>query len=286
MRIIINGITDEVFVGCYEHEKLHKQPIVLNLVCDLYAHTWITDDNLENTVHYDELVDFAKALLSNKRYNLLEAMSQFIALEILNKFALVEFVQIELLKPALHGIKAMEIKVSHTLRRKFKVALALGSNNPYLPQQQVITAIELLGQYLDDINIGNFYKTAPFGGVKQDDFINTAIIGYTSLKPNELLAKIKIIEKLMGKHEVVINGPRIIDIDIILFDNLVYKHNYLQIPHKDMHQRDFVLVPLADVAANWLHPTLKMTVLELRDNLLLGNSSNILEQVGYYKNEI
>ena len=286
MKIIINGITDEILVGCYEHEKLHTQPIVLDLVCDLYSHTWFKDDNLESTVNYDELVDFAKGLLSKKQYNLLEAMSQFIALEILNKFAPIECVQVNLLKPALSGIKAQEIKLSHTLHRKFKVALALGSNHEYLPQQQIITAIELLGEYLECTNIGNFYKTAPVGGVKQDDFINTVIICDTCLRPDELLGKIKTIEKLMGKQEIVINGPRIIDIDIIFFDSIVYNHNYLQIPHKDMHNRDFVLVPLADVAANWVHPILNKTVLELRDDLLQGNSGNILEQVGYYKNEI
>lgn len=285
MQIKISGISDEVIIGYYDYEKHNKQSVILDLICELYSSSWYSNDNLTETVDYDELADFAKILLSKKPYNLLEGLSQFIAREILNKFALIKTIHVDLVKPALCGIKAREIKISYTLGRTFKVALALGSNHIYLPQQQIITAIEMLGEYLTDIKVGYFYRTVPVGGVTQKDFINTALTGFTNLMPQELLAKIKTIEKLMGKEEQILNGPRIIDIDIILFDNLIYKHNYLQIPHRDMHNRDFVLVPLVDVAPKWVHPQFNKTLTELCDLLLINRNSNILEQIDYYKDE-
>ncbi|MFN8769579.1 MAG: 2-amino-4-hydroxy-6-hydroxymethyldihydropteridine diphosphokinase [Neisseriaceae bacterium] len=284
MKIKISGITDEILIGCYEYEKQNIQKIILDIECELYPFDY-SDDDLKDTVNYDELADFAKSTLSKEQYNLLEGLSQFIAKEILNKFHQIKIVKIDLLKPALSGVKACEIKVSYTEVRKIPVALALGSNHIYLPQQQIITAIELLGEYIDKISIGNFYKSAPVGYLEQNDFINTAIIGVTTLEPRELFAKIKAIEKIIGKEEKIINGPRIIDIDLLLFGDLIYKCNYLQIPHKEMHNRDFVLVPLADVAPNLVHPIFNKTILSLCDEVM-SNQNNILEQIGYYKDEI
>ena len=87
----------------------------------------------------------------------------------------------------------------------------------------------------------------------------------------------------MGKAEQMINGQRIIDIDIILFGNLAYQNNFLVIPHRDMHNRDFVLKPLAEIAPNWLHPQLKITVSNLYQKLSLAQTSYIIKQIPYYK---
>ena len=86
----------------------------------------------------------------------------------------------------------------------------------------------------------------------------------------------------MGKEETQINGPRIIDIDLIFFDDLTYVQNFLQIPHKEMHNRDFVLAPLVDIAADWVHPILNESVKDLNDKLQSTNT-NIIGKVEYYK---
>jgi 2-amino-4-hydroxy-6-hydroxymethyldihydropteridine diphosphokinase len=182
-------------------------------------------------------------------------------------------------KPAICGVKAQQISVSYTRTRKFRVALALGSNDT-LAQQQIISAIEILGEYVSDIQIGGFYKTSPVGYTQQNDFVNTALIGYVNLRPEELFGKIKTIEKLMGKHEIFINGPRCIDIDLTLFDNLVYTHNFLTVPHKSMHLRDFVLKPLADIDGSWVHPVENKSINELLNQL---KNVSILNKIEYYK---
>ncbi len=285
MKIKISGIEEKIIIGCYTHEKTQSQQVVVDIECKLYTYNWLNKDKLETTVNYDELIEYVRELLPKPKYNLLESLGQYIASSILEKFTLISQVQVDLVKTALSGLRAQEIKVSNMQLRKFKVALALGSNHVYLPQQQLITAIEILGEYIEEIKIADFYETKPVGGVVQNNFINSVITGFTQLKPEQLLGKIKSIEKLMGKDEVQINGPRIIDIDLIFYDNLIYTHNFLQIPHKDMHNRDFVLVPLVDIAPDWVHPILQKTVKQLCAELPRVNYS-IIAKTEYYKGGI
>ena len=87
----------------------------------------------------------------------------------------------------------------------------------------------------------------------------------------------------MGKKEIHINGPRVIDIDILLFDNLIYKSHFLQIPHIQMCNRDFVLVPLSSIAGEWIHPKLGKTISQLCNEI---PTDNIISQIDHYKDEI
>lgn len=279
MKIEISGITTKAIIGCYPHERANAQDLIIDLSVLLYSSNWLQPDNLETTVDYDSLIDFVLLEAEATHYQLLESLAKHLSDKILDHYPLIHLVQIKLTKPAICGLKAKNISVCHECRRQFKVALALGSNCD-LPQQQIITTIEILGDYLSNIQVGDFYETTPVGGITQANFINTAITGYVSLKPEELLSKIKRIEKLMGKYEIVKNGPRIIDIDLILFDNLVFQHNFLQIPHKFAHMRDFVLQPLSDIAPNWVHPLENKTISQLLSLLPAANKS-ILHKIDH-----
>lgn len=280
-NIQVNGIKTSIIIGCYEHERVKTQDIVIDLWASLYSHNWVSQDKLDTTVDYDELIDFTVSVVSQTTFNLLESLAQHLTNEILMRFTLIREINLTITKLAICGIKAQEIKVGYNQHKSFKVALALGSNSEFLPQQQLITTIEILGEYINDISIGGIYETKPVGYVDQRNFYNTAITGFTTLKPEELLGKIKSIEKLMGKTEILENGPRIIDIDLIFFTDLIYTHNFLTVPHKHAHLRDFVLQPLADIAPDWVHPVLNVSVKELAKKL---QHESILKKVDYYKN--
>ena len=111
------------------------------------------------------------------------------------------------------------------------------------------------------------YETAPWGYTEQEPFLNMAIKAETELAPRELLATLKTIEEQVGRTPTFKNGPREIDIDILFYGNRPYDGKDLTIPHPRLHERAFVLVPLADIAFEHVHPRLKVTIGELLTEL-------------------
>lgn len=107
------------------------------------------------------------------------------------------------------------------------------------------------------------YETAAWGNTEQQSFYNQAIGISTSLSPVNLLVAVKAIEREVGRTETVHWGPRIIDIDIILYGTEIVTLPQLQIPHPYMHQRRFTLVPLAEIADNVIQPVINKPISEL-----------------------
>lgn len=126
-------------------------------------------------------------------------------------------------------------------------------------------AIEGLGkiQGTKVVTVSSLYKTEPVGGVEQDWFVNAVAEVETGLTPRELLNKLLYIEKDLGRVRDIKWGPRVIDLDIILYDDLVMDEEGLSIPHPYLHKRGFVLVPLAEIAPKVIHPRLRKSVSEL-----------------------
>lgn len=113
-----------------------------------------------------------------------------------------------------------------------------------------------------------FYKTEPVDYTDQDWFVNAAIKIETFLEPFELLKKLKSIENDAGRTDKSIRfGPRVIDLDIILFDDIIVNTPELTIPHPRMHKRCFVLRPLCDIAPDIIHPVLKKNIKYLLDTI-------------------
>jgi 2-amino-4-hydroxy-6-hydroxymethyldihydropteridine diphosphokinase len=100
----------------------------------------------------------------------------------------------------------------------------------------------------------NFYETPPWGDTNQPSFLNAAVEVKTSLKPHELLAALKGIESELGRGKSRRWGPRIIDIDILLYDDQIIDTPKLTIPHRDLHSRAFALVPLLEIAPELKNP--------------------------------
>ena len=107
------------------------------------------------------------------------------------------------------------------------------------------------------------YKTAPWGNADQQDFLNQAVLLTTSLSAQELMHRILLIEEKMGRHRLEKYGPRIIDIDILLFNDLAIEDLLVTIPHPELPYRRFALIPLAEIAPNQIHPVLNKTIHEL-----------------------
>jgi 2-amino-4-hydroxy-6-hydroxymethyldihydropteridine diphosphokinase len=111
------------------------------------------------------------------------------------------------------------------------------------------------------------YRTKPWGVEDQPDFVNMAVKAETNVNPSELLTILKTIEKEMGRQDGVRWGPRLIDLDLLFYDDLVFSCDELAIPHPLLHEREFVLLPMTEIAAEFVHPVLKATIKQLAGNL-------------------
>ena len=114
----------------------------------------------------------------------------------------------------------------------------------------------------------DYYKTEPVDYTDQDWFVNSAVKIETALDPFQLFRELKAIEKETGRTEGRIKyGPRILDLDIIFYDDIVINSSKLIIPHPEMHKRRFVLKPICDIDSKLVHPVLKMDMQYLLNNL-------------------
>ena len=113
------------------------------------------------------------------------------------------------------------------------------------------------------ITASSLYETAAWGKTDQPAFLNQALEVYTSLNARQLIRKILKVEKEMGRVREEKYGPRLIDIDILLFNQEKHNYHFLKLPHPEMQNRRFALLPLAEIAPDIMHPVLNKTITEL-----------------------
>lgn len=158
------------------------------------------------------------------------------------------------------------------MKNMHTVFLGLGANVGD-KKENIKRAIQLLSEKIDQLVVASIYETKPWGYKEQDNFLNTAIKGISPLSPIELFKFVKDVEARVGRIKRFKWGPREIDIDILFYDDLVYKNHILEIPHPRLNERDFVLKPLIDLDPEFVHSVFKKTVRQLYKKLSAKDSS-------------
>ena len=256
----------EIFAkhGALPEENVLGQKFVVSLSLSLNLREAGKTDELDKTLDYSKLCREIKAYVEDNTKKLIEAVAEGLAEKLLIEYPAIDELWIELKKPwapiAMH-LETVSVEIK---RKRHRAYIALGSNIGEREEYLSTAASELDNAYGCRVaKVSGFQNTAPYGVTDQEDFLNACLELETLLTPRELLELLHEIEKKAGRVREKRWGPRTLDLDIIFYDDAVISERGLRIPHVDMHNRDFVLAPLSEIAPDMLHPLIKKSVAEL-----------------------
>ena len=254
--------------GVFKEENVLGQKFVFSATLHLDTAKAGASDALEDSVNYGEVCHFIREFAEGRTFRLLESLAEHTAAAVLDRFPLVKGIDLEIEKPwAPIGLplESVSVEISRGWHQAF---IALGSNmgdkKKYL-DDAVEALDELEGCRI--VTVADYIETEPYGGVEQDDFLNSVLELQTRLDPQALLEKLHEIEALADRKRTVRWGPRTLDLDIIFYDDMVLNTETLTLPHPEMHKRGFVLEPMMQIAPWVYHPGLGKTVRDLWENL-------------------
>ena len=284
-KILIKDLVLYGYHGVNESEKKKGQYFVYNLEIKLKKNYKVEDDAIENTLNYSEAIRILKRTNNDNRFDLLETLSYTCAAELFMMSELIEEIKItvEKINPPIRG-KLKSVGVTLKLKRKdflhyneivdrennknnikdkLKICyLSLGSNlGDRLGNLKQAVSILSDKDILRVLKISSIYETEPMYFKKQSEFYNIVIKTEleSGLSPFVLLGYLKDIEYEMGRQESSFkNSPRIIDIDILDVEDTVIDSDILKLPHDRMKERNFVLVPLSEIAPDYIIDGIKI----------------------------
>lgn len=263
-RIIISDL--EVFCnhGVLKEENVLGQKFLVSAELEVSLRKAGISDALPLSINYAEVCRLIHDFLKAQTFKLIEAAAENLALVLFANYENLNSVKITIKKPwAPIGlpINHVAVEIERSWHRAY---IALGSNmgDKLMYLENAVKAVE------SDVNckllkISDIILTEPYGPVEQDDYLNGCMMIDTLYTPSELLRFLQRIEKDANRTREVHWGPRTLDLDILLYDDLVVSEDDLVIPHPEMHKRAFVLEPLKQIAPNVVHPLLRQRIRDM-----------------------
>lgn len=254
--------------GVYPEENKLGQKFLVSLVLHTDTRKAGLNDELENSINYGDVSQYVRQFFEENTFKLIERVAEKLAEGLLLRYSLLEKVDVKIEKPwapIAIPVESVGVEISRGWHRAY---IALGSNmgdkKDYLDK-----AVEKLKKHplCKVIKVADYIQTEPYGGVEQDVFLNSALELRTLLLPEELLALLNQIEAEAGRERTIHWGPRTLDLDILFYDDCVIDTPSLTIPHIDLQNRDFVLIPMVQLAPYYRHPVLNQTMSQLLNQL-------------------
>ncbi len=273
-QIIIEELAVFAHHGVYREENEKGQNFYVNAVLETDTRRAGTLDDLGLSTNYGEVCAFVSSFLQEHTYRLIETAAERTAEALLLRFPLIRRLTLEIRKPEAPiplPFGSVSVKIVRGWRRAY---LSCGSNMGDR-RAHLDGAVEALKA--DDkcrvLRVSDWIETTPYGGVEQDDFLNGAVMLDTIYTPEELLEKLHEIENDHQRERKIHWGPRTLDLDLLLYEDCVMCTEELAVPHMDMHNRAFVLKPLAQIAPYERHPLLGKSVLQMYEEIEASTSS-------------
>ncbi|HCT65054.1 MAG TPA: 2-amino-4-hydroxy-6-hydroxymethyldihydropteridine pyrophosphokinase [Lachnospiraceae bacterium] len=265
-EIKITGIEFYAYHGVLEKEKQEGQ--YFSIDCYFTLDTSLCDDILDNTVNYSDLSCDIVEFCQSEKYDLIETLANNLAKHLLLKYSLINNIHLTVHKPSA-PIPTKFDDVTITITRGWNICyLSLGSNlgdrKKYLDDVSKSIALE---KGIVEISKSSYVETEPYGVLDQPPFLNAAMKIKTIFTPMELLSFIHKLEQSAGRERKRHWGERTLDVDILMYGDCVIFTPELTIPHAEMYMRKFVLEPLFEIEPYLIHPTRKMNIKEMLENL-------------------
>ncbi len=248
-NITIEKLHIYAYHGVHASEKENGQDFYVSAVLFIDLYRAGHSDALEDTVNYSDAAKLIHRVFTAEKYDLIERAATAVAEALLDRYPSLGSAAIRVDKPdAPIGLEFDTVSVNITLSRH-TAYLGIGSN---MGDRQgfIDKALAMLDE-TPGISVtakSSIIETEPYGGVEQDPFLNGVVEICTYMSPYALLDRLHEIENACGRVRTVHWGPRTLDLDILLYDDLHMNEKELTIPHPDMKNREFVLKPLAEIA--------------------------------------
>lgn len=260
--------------GVYEEENRKGQTFFVNVIMYTDVKEAGSRDELSLSTNYGEVCHKIHTCLRENTFQLIEAVAEFTAEQILLAFPLIQALSLEIRKPdAPVGLpfESVSVKICRGWKKAY---LAIGSNMGE-KAAYIKEAVEKLVQNpkIRKVRMSELLVTKPYGGVEQDDFLNGAMELETLYTPMELLEFLQQTEAEAGRERLVHWGPRTLDLDILFYEDVVSDVPRLMIPHPDMQNREFVLKPLAELCPYYRHPLTGKAVMQMLKELTEKNEN-------------
>ncbi len=260
----INGVKVTACHGVLAKEKVTPQEFLIDICFDYDLTKASESDDIENAVNYAEVCETAYEVCAKNSFNLIEKLARETAFSVAEKFPAIQNISVTVHKPhAPVDIPFGDISVSASLER-VKTVLSLGSNvgdKKAMLDGAISSLNEVRG--IKILKVSDYITTQPYGGVAKGEFLNCALVAECLLTPFELLEIIHKIEKNFGRERKERWGDRTLDIDIIFFGGKVIAEEGLCVPHPDYFNRDFVLIPIKQIAPDFVCPITRLRVSDM-----------------------